>query len=104
MMRDAGHVDHVARKFDIDGPLVAQGRVEHAIDLLKGRLGSLSTVAATVSCSKTFYCVSNSRTLWCSSGLFSRSLMPGAPLITTTGDFSANAPAVVFATFSPPTQ
>src|SRR5258706_511665 len=46
-----------------------------------------------VSCSKTFFCVSNSRTLWWSNGFFSRSFMPGAPLMTTTGDFSANASA-----------
>ena len=31
-------------------------------------------------------------------------LIPGAPLMTTTGDFSANAPAVALATLSPPTQ
>ena len=30
--------------------------------------------------------------------------VPPAPLMTTTGDFSANASAVVLATFSPPTQ
>ena len=29
---------------------------------------------------------------------------PGAPLMTTTGDFSAKASAVVLATFNPPTQ
>ena len=57
-----------------------------------------------VSCSNTFFWVSNSRTLWCSSGFFSRSFIPGAPLMTTTGDFSAKASAVVLASFSPPTQ
>jgi len=30
--------------------------------------------------------------------------IPGAPLMTTTGDFSAKASAAVFATFRPPTQ
>gem|GEM_PF-7115689 len=66
--------------------------------------GLPSSVAAMVSCLNTFFCVSNSRTLWCSNGFFSRSFMPGAPLMTTMGDLSANASAVVFATFKPPTQ
>jgi hypothetical protein len=33
-----------------------------------------------------------------------RSFIPGAPDITTRGDFSANASAVALTTFKPPTQ
>ena len=104
MVGNAGNGDEVTGQFDIDRPLEPQRGVQHAVDFLEGGLRVAQTVEATVSWSKTFFCVSNSRTLWCSSGFFSRSFIPGAPLMTTTGDFSAKASAVGLATLRPPTQ
>jgi hypothetical protein len=58
---------------------------------------------AAVTFSKTSNCVDHSRTRWWRSGRSLRSLKPGAPEITTTGLFSAQAPAVELTTESPPT-
>ncbi len=66
--------------------------------------GSSTATDATVTFSKISSWVVKSRTLWCNNGERSRSPMPGAPLITTSGDFSAYAPATLFTTLSPPTQ
>ena len=35
VMRDARHVHHVARELDVNGPLVSQRGVQHAVDFLK---------------------------------------------------------------------
>ncbi len=70
-------------------------RVEHAVDLAKRRPRVAdSSAPATHSFSNTSNCVRKSRTRWCNSGLLIRSPKPGEPLITTTGDFSAYAPAM----------
>ena len=66
--------------------------------------GLSSTAEATVIFSKTSNWVEKSLTLWCSSGFRSRSDIPGEPLRTTTGDFSAYAPATLLQVLSPPTQ
>jgi len=48
------------------------------------------------------YCESSVFTWWCRSSPRFPSSRPGAPEMTTTGDFSANAPAIGFTMLSAP--
>jgi hypothetical protein len=66
--------------------------------------GSDTTAASTVIFWKTSNCVSKVLILWWSRGLRSRSRIPGEPERTTTGDFSAYAPAIELAQLRPPTH
>ena len=55
--------------------------------------------------SNTSYCVRKSRTRWCKQRIVVPArFRPGEPVITTTGDFSAYAPATELHRLSPPTQ
>jgi len=95
--------DHVSGDLNIDGSLKAERCIENAVDFfLRGmRIGE--NRRAAVICSKISVGY-RSRGLVMKKRILVALLHPGEPLMTTTGDFSANASAVVLVIFRPPTQ
>ena len=90
-MRQLGHdVDHVARNFDVDRPLVAGRGVQHAVDLAKGHRRIVQLGAGDAQLFEHFelrakiaHPVVQQRIVDAARS------SPGEPVITTTGDFSA---------------
>ena len=90
LVRALGHdADHIARQLDIARPPERKAACEHAIDLLQGCLRVVQFGVGAADAAEDLGLGAKVLHVVVQQGIVERSLRPGEPLMTTTGDFSA---------------